>query len=375
MAAQRSTKPPGVDPIQLKLDAKNPRFAAHGGGRRSESNIIRYLWDSADLRELVGSIAANGYIDLEPLIVMDEDGDGRLTVIEGNRRVAAIKLLRTPKLAADLGFALPTVNPAKAKTLESAKILKVHERDDARQFIGFKHINGPHKWDAYAKGKFAADWYRAEQAQGVTIRDIAQRLGDRHDTIQRLVNGIYVLQQAERLGLFDIDDRAPGRPFFFSHLYTALTRAEYRAYLGLAPEWRRVEPQPDPIPATHVEQLKQVLAWIYGSTKDDLEPLVRSQNPHIKQLGEVLSHPGALRRLVATRDLARAYAEVATRARKFEEALIQAVTRAEEAQGCVDGYGGDDALFEYGERLVAIAQNLVGLMKTADERANEEPAS
>ncbi len=375
MAARRPSKPSRLDPIELQLDAKNPRFAAYGGGRRSEANIIRHLWDSADLRELVESIAANGYIDLEPLIVLDEDGDETLTVIEGNRRVAAIKLLRTPKLAADLGVPLPSVNPAEIKTLESATVWRVLSRDAARQFIGFKHINGPHKWDAFAKGKFAADWYRAEQATGVTIRDIARRLGDRHDTILRLVNGIYVLEQARALGVFDVEDRAPGRPFFFSHLYTALTRTEYRTYLGLPLEWRRSEPAPNLVPPTHVEELKRVLAWIYGSSRDGLEPLVRSQNPHIRQLGEVLTHPGALRRLVATRELARAYAEVATRARKFQEELIMAVEHAEEAQQCLDGYAGDAALLEYGRRLARIGQVLVRSMEATDQAAGEDSAS
>src|SRR5437016_9837168 len=97
-----------IDPVDLKLDTKNPRFAAYGGSRRKEKDVITYLLEHADLRELVESIAANGYVDFEPLVVVDESGgDGTLTVIEGNRRVAAIKLLRDPDLAADLGVSLP----------------------------------------------------------------------------------------------------------------------------------------------------------------------------------------------------------------------------------------------------------------------------
>ena len=64
-------------------------------------------------------------------------------------------------------------------------------------YIGFKHINGPHRWDALAKARFAATWYRKERKHGLTLEKIAQRLGDRHDTVVRLVNGIFVLDQAE----------------------------------------------------------------------------------------------------------------------------------------------------------------------------------
>ena len=205
-----------VDPVDLKLDTKNPRYAAYGGTKRGEKDAIEYLLESADLRELVESIAANGYLDFEPLVVVSEKGDGKLTVIEGNRRVAAIKLLRDPELAAELRVTLPPMRPSMVPSLKTAKTHKVISRDDARQYIGFKHINGPQKWDAFAKGKFAADWYRAEHRAGTTIRDIARRLGDRHDTILRLVNGVFVLDQAKQAGLFELTDRAPGRQFFFS---------------------------------------------------------------------------------------------------------------------------------------------------------------
>jgi hypothetical protein len=280
-------------------------------------------------------------------------------VIEGNRRVAAIKLLRSPELAGEIGVTLPPIRPSFARSIESATVFQVASREEARQYIGFKHINGPHKWDSFAKAKFAADWYRAERMNGITIRDIAQRLGDRHDTVLRLVHGMYVLEQAQQLDLFSIDERYPGRPFAFSHLYTALTRPQYRMYLGLESNWRATEPTPNPVPKQSLPRLKQVLTWIYGSAADEQPPLVTSQNPHIKQLAEVLDNPVALKRLEATNELSKAYAEVESRGRKFEESLIRAVKHAEDAQQYVDAYDGDAALLEYATRLGKIGQGLV----------------
>src|ERR1035438_10451118 len=95
-----------------------------------------------------------------------------------------------------------------------------------------KHINGPHKWDALAKARFAADWYKNEKDKGLTIAKIARRLGDNHDTVVRLVNGMFVLDQAADAKIYDIQDRYPGKRFGFSHLYTALTRPGYREFLG-----------------------------------------------------------------------------------------------------------------------------------------------
>jgi hypothetical protein len=361
-----------ADATELKLDMKNPRFAAYSGSKRSEKDIIRYLLESADLRELVESIAANGYVNIEPLVVLDEDKDGKLTVIEGNRRAAAIKLLRNPELAAELGVTLPTMNDQQKESLKRASILKVESRDQARQYIGFKHINGPHKWDSFAKGQFAAEWYRKERANGLTIRDIASRLGDRHDTILRLVNGIYVLDQAKKNKLFALEDRFPGRPFFFSHLYTALTRPQFRDYLGLPHEWRNLEPEPDPIPEKNLPRLVKLLTWLFGSAEDEIEPLVKSQNPHVKQLGEVLASPMALKRLEANEGLSKAFAEVDSRGKQFEEALIRSVRYGEDAQKLVDAYEGDEALVEYGGRLEKIGNNLVRTMKAFDGDAGKK---
>ena len=79
----------------------------------------------------------------------------------------------------------------------------------------------------------------------------------------------------------------------------------------------------------------------------------------------MLAHPLALKRLESARDLDKAYAEVATRSRKFEEALVKAVKHAEDAQQFVDAYDGDSTLVEFGLRLTKIGQVLVRTMNEA----------
>ena len=217
---------------RLVLDHRNPRLVSVDGDT-TDVEIIAQLYRAEDLGELLQSIAANGYMDIEPLIVLEEDG--HLIVLEGNRRLAAIRLFREPGLAdriserARLRITLPDVPDPYRDTLDQVSIYRVASREDARSFIGFKHINGAAKWESYAKAKFAADWYRGG---GISLADIASRIGDKHDTVKRMVNAIYVLEQAQGAGIFSIDDRASLR-FNFSHLYTALSRATYMQFLGL----------------------------------------------------------------------------------------------------------------------------------------------
>lgn len=363
-----------LQPGQMRLDFENPRLAAHkAGGELDEVGGIHELLLHADLMELVETIAANGFINFEPLIVLRESDHYR--VLEGNRRLAAVKLLSNRDWAKELNVSIPSMDSEVVATLGQIEVQAVASREEARQFIGFKHINGPHKWDSYAKGKFAADWYRSEE--GLSLRDISRRLGDRHDTIQRLVQGIYVLEQAEREGLFDRGDRYNKRPFAFSHLYTALTRVGYRRYLGLPEEWRRIDPEPDPIAEENLPKLAKVLSWLYGSGPDDEAPVVTSQNPHLKQLGEVLENDVALQTLEAERSLPMAYSEVMTTARKFSEAMVKALQAAERAQQNIYDFDKRDrSMLQIAERLSRVADSIVRQVRMEFESAdgNEEEA-
>jgi hypothetical protein len=198
----------------LDFDQKNPRLIEDGLESPDDADIIRALADKADLAEIVESIASNGYIDIEPMIV--ERHGNRYRVLEGNRRLAAIRVLQDPALAKRAGVTVPgQISDAVKKSLKEVTVYAVSNPEQARDFIGFKHINGPHKWDAIAKARFAPDWYREERDKGVTIAKIAQRLGDRHDTVVRLVNGMFVLDQAEDTKTYDLRDRYPERRFAF----------------------------------------------------------------------------------------------------------------------------------------------------------------
>jgi hypothetical protein len=300
------------------------------------------------VRELVDSIASNGYIDIEPLIVLLE-GE-RYTVLEGNRRLAALRLLRDPVLAGECGFPLPPVAPELRQTFDIVSVYRVPDRLAARAFIGFKHINGPHAWDSLAKGRFAADWYARERGAGVTLAEIARKLGDNHATVKRLVQGIYVLDQAQQANVFSTEDRYPGRPFAFSHLYTALTRPGYRKFLRLPVDWRSEDPVPEPVPPEALENLGKVLTWLYGA--EDTIPLIKSQNPDIKRIGEVLENPLARQKLESTGNLNSAHADVVDETKQFEDALLKSYRYAEEAQSKLSAIESEDkTLTEVARRL------------------------
>jgi hypothetical protein len=352
----------------LDFDPENPRLIEDGIKNPTDSQIILSFADTADLSEVVQSIAANGYLDIEPLIA--QRIKNRWRVLEGNRRLAAIRILQKPDLAKGTGISVPEISKENLKTLKEVTVYAVANPDQARDFIGFKHINGPHKWDAIAKARFAADWYKKERNKGLTIDKIAQRLGDRHDTVVRLVNGMFVLDQAQESKVFDIKDRYPGKKFAFSHLYTALTRPGYREFLGLPDEWRDEDPNPDPVPKENLENLQRVMVWLYGSKSDDIKPIINSQNPDIKDLAAVLTNPRARTIMLLRNDLREAHAEIERKGTRFEGALINAKQETETAMSQITGYDPTDStLLEIGRDLRDTSEQLYSSMSSMATKA------
>lgn len=78
----------------LKLDVKNPRFSYQSTKEMNQTEIVKYLVENHAVYELAKAIAINGYLLNEEPIVCKE-GDSYV-VLEGNRRVAACKILLNP---------------------------------------------------------------------------------------------------------------------------------------------------------------------------------------------------------------------------------------------------------------------------------------
>jgi len=362
-------------PVQwLALDRLNPRLFL-SGGEPNEVEIIERLYRSEDLSELLQSIAANGYLDIEPLVVLKEEEN--LTVLEGNRRLAAIRLFEEPDLPEQirrqtgLKVNIPDFPEEFRGTLQEVSVYRVESREDARAFIGFKHINGAARWASYAKAKYAADWYKKG---GTSLEVIASQIGDRHDTIKRMVNAIYVLEQAERAGIFHLADRVSPR-FNFSHLYTALSRATYMRFLGLKEGWTRFRPEPDPVPPEKLERLGKVLRWLYGSKEEGIDPVIHSQNPDIRLLGEVLESPEGLLILKGSGSLAEAHLSTTPANQRFLESLVRARREVREASNNLRGFDGQDqALVGIAEDISETAQTMLARMvrKMKDVKDEEE---
>lgn len=87
---------------QLRPWNNNPRLnpeEQHSSLRDYIEDIIQEDGDKKSFMDLIRSIAINGFIPADPIVVWRDDKNDRYYVAEGNRRVLALKLLRDPSKA------------------------------------------------------------------------------------------------------------------------------------------------------------------------------------------------------------------------------------------------------------------------------------
>ncbi len=359
-----------VSPDDLLLDPSNPRLAGLHLGIDDQEGILSVLWKERAVNEVVDSIAANGYWPHEVLFATEESG--RLVVIEGNRRLAAVKLLRSADLCKKVGaVGIPSLTAAeiKAKKLEE---LPVYEcpRDQVWDFIGFKHVNGPQDWDPIAKAQYVA---RVHNDFHVELSEIARKIGDRHDTVKRLYRGLMVLDQAENTGVFAREDCWAKR-FAFSHLWTGLGYAGIQRFLGLSADKGFSQ---NPVPRGCVPQLGELCIWLYGNKKRQTRPVVQSQNPDLRNLDEVLQSNRGVSALRLGMPLDMCLKLSRGDERLLREALVAAEQALKEARGYMPtGYTGDKEMLQTAKTVskvaIAIAEEMEGWQGKNDQTSRKK---
>lgn len=362
MAAQKeqALASPVVEDVptsELCFDYKNPRlFLEHD---QSEEELILRLWRDFAVDEVALSIAHNGYFHHEPLFAATEDE--RLIVIEGNRRLAAVRLLVSDELREQVGATdLPPISSARKEELEILPIIRC-QRSDVWQYIGFKHVNGPQPWQSYAKAQYIA-W--VHNKLGTPLDDIARRIGDRHSTVRRLYRGLMVLRQAEEAEVFDLNNRWK-KHFPFSHLYTGLDYPNIRNFLGIDNDSSFGK---HPVPSSHISSLGDLCLWLYG--QKPTRPLIQSQNPDLRKLEEAIGNEDGLIALKRGLPLDVAVDISIGDEELFRGHLLDARRRLQEARGKqLTGYQGDINTLQIAKEIFELADHLV--LDMEDNRRTE----
>jgi len=147
----------------LLIDLHNPRYEPRSSQRDALITISRD--QGLKLYNLAEDIVDKGTNPCDIPIVTQAEEPGFYTVLEGNRRIAALKILCSPSLVTSLGFSssllkkYTTLIGQTEGTLPTELQCVVLSREDANYWIRLKHTGenegvGIVTWDGRAKHRF-----------------------------------------------------------------------------------------------------------------------------------------------------------------------------------------------------------------------------
>lgn len=156
------SKPQLVKVENLVFDPENPRLPKGKVGL-TQSQLVHFYYTHAGVQELIDSMLENGFFPHEPLIVGPIDEEGNYVVWEGNRRLAALKIINQDESAEGLPVPLADENNI---DLSLVPVVVVSSYEEVRRFIGFRHISGLKTWPAEAKARFVTQEVEKAVAEG-----------------------------------------------------------------------------------------------------------------------------------------------------------------------------------------------------------------
>ena len=216
---------------RLHLDNENPRLP-EGLQGASQSEILGFLLEQGALEELAQSYLDNGFFRHEPLIVVQKRGKDGYTVVEGNRRLAALKILHESPEADDAGFFGIHPSSAQLEALVEIPCFLIPDRDQIHAYIGFRHIGGLKTWPPEAKARYLLTEVHRLVDEGFDdpFRELGRRVGSNAQGVRNPYLAIRILLYArEEFGL----NVAHVQEHRFGVWLRCMNSADIRKYVGI----------------------------------------------------------------------------------------------------------------------------------------------
>lgn len=219
---------------KLHFDPKNPRLPKDLHGITDESKIIAHMLRDESLIELMKSIGQTNYSASEPLLVVP-DGETDYTVVEGNRRLAALKLLSGNATASVRRKAVEEVLSEKKYSPSSIPCICYGSREEILDYLGYRHITGVKSWGALEKARYLKELYDRHLP---TVGEdnicfvLAQMIGSRRDYVAKLLASYTLYERANNEAYFGIP--ISESDVDFSILSTAIGYENIYKFIGLS---------------------------------------------------------------------------------------------------------------------------------------------
>jgi ParB-like nuclease domain len=218
----------------LEFDPQNPRLPVKNEVE-DESGLFKYMLLHASLTELMSSIGQQGYFSGEPLLVFpSENVGGKYWVGEGNRRLAAVKLLNDPTLAPVKQTTVKLISAEKVENITQLPVLIYPDRKSILNYLGYRHITGVEEWDALAKAKYMRQLYemQTEEARKGKVKSIAKIIGSTSPYVSKVLDAYTLYEKIADNKFYGIDNLSENT-IDFSLLTLATTYTGISEFLGI----------------------------------------------------------------------------------------------------------------------------------------------
>lgn len=282
----------------LDFDPDNPRFPPEIASGPTEELIERFIRDER-LLEVIESIADQGYFEGEPLLAVAY-GE-RYHVIEGNRRLAALKLLTRELSPPEGRMSIEDAIEQATHRPEQVPCLVFDNADQILRYLGFRHITGIKSWSSLQKARYLKkmrDRFYHQYSGKEQLTHLAREIGSRADYVGQMLTALNLYERAESNSFYDVQGLIPAE-IEFSVLATALSYSNIANYIGLQSR------QDMAGESVSNDKLKNLLTWMFVARGNQKPVLGDSRN--LKQLAAVVESEDAVTLLIRDGNLDAAF--------------------------------------------------------------------
>ncbi len=297
---------------KLFLDPNNYRLRSNPNWRQvSEKDIIKPIIqkrtsnfivgeNNFKINDLIESIKSNGFLKVDNILVRKYLNTNNYIVIEGNRRVAALKALYEQK---NKGYEIGKLQDNVLDKGVDVVLYKYADEKDYLILMGLKHVSGNKKWDFYNQAKLVNELKNSGESE----TDIAKKIGISKSSVEQQIKGYHAIQNF----LDEINSENYGEnfdPYQKLQMFIELTtKPKLKKWVG----WDETA-----LVFKNIENKKRFFSWITPQTEfeeDDneqqpKEPIIVSHK-QVRDLENIIEDDEAL--------------QFMEQSRNFDEALNQ----------------------------------------------------